>query len=398
MNRTVGGILVPESKAIVGVTARGRPIPIVAGGSMSAAAVRDAQRATPSGAEIRTVPFVRGSREFTEGPFDDRSVTPGAAAVAINPIDVPARGWATAINILVEGSVGVLGAGALSEDWPFNVFDQLTLHRPNGDPYFGPLQGYSAFLTNLYGGYEFHADPRQDDEFLGTINCRFHLRIPMEITHHDGYGALINQDQAAPYRLSWTVPASTTLFPTAPTTIPALRYRSWLEGWEQPPSTDLAGNPIAQSPPGTPTAQFWSEQTFNIIAGLNTPRLTDVGNLVRCLIFIYRDDTAVRIRRDDEWPQDSLRITYAARPLEDRSMRGWKNVMRKHYGHPAPSGVIVYDKIHDGEGHSGNESRNQYLATADSTRIEAMVGTYGGSGGVLTVITNDVAPAGVPVT
>jgi len=366
---------------------------------MTAAAVRDQSRATPSGAQQRaTVPFVRGSREFTEGPFDDRTITPGAAAVAVNPIDVPARGWATAVKIMVEGSAGVLGAGVLSEDFPFNVFDQLTLHRPNGDPYFGPLQGFSAFLTNLLGGYEFDADPRDDDDFLGSINCRFILRIPMEITHHDGYGALINQDQAAPYRVSWTVPASTTIFTTAPTTIPALRFRSWLEGWEQPPAADLAGNPIAQAPPGTPTAQFWSEQTFNIVAGLNTPRLTDVGNLIRVLAFIYRDDTAVRIRRDDEYPQDSIRLAYAGRPLEDDSLRGWKERARKRYGFNLPAGVLVYDKIHDGEGHAGNESRNQYLSTADSTRLEALQGTYGGSGGVLTVITNDVAPAGVPVS
>lgn len=372
-----------------------RMLPIM-GGAMGAAALRDARRSGGQAQQVPAVPFVRGSREFSEGAFDDRTVTPGAAAVAVNPIEIPARGWATSLAILVEGSGGTLGAGALGEDWPWSVFDQLQVTRPNGDPYFGPLQGFSAYMTNVYGGYEFDADPAQDPDFLGGINCRFLLRIPIEITHHDAYGALINQDAAAAYRLAWTVPASTTLFTTAPTTIPALRYRSWLEGWEQPPPADLAGRPIEQTPPGTPTAQFWSEQTFNVVAGLNTIRLTDVGNLIRCLILIYRDNTATRIRRDDELPADSIRVTYDARDLENRSLRGWRKAMFERFGIQAPAGVVVYDKIHDGEGHAGNETRNQYLPTRDATRIE-VVGTFGGDGGILNVVTNDVAPAGVQV-
>lgn len=405
MRKSPSGLYIPGAPIAakvahspIGYRRDGRAIWPIAGGVMTAAAVGERQApAAPVAPAVPAVPFVRGSSEFAEGPFDDRTVTPGAAAVAVAPIDVPARGWATALVLQVEGSAGVLGAGVLGEDWPFSVFDQLALTRPNGDPYFGPLQGYSAFLANLYGAYAFESDPRANPDFLGGINCRFLFRVPIEITHHDGYGALVNQNQQAPYKLQWTVPASTTLFTTAPTTIPALRFRTWLEGWAQPPVTDAQGRPIAQSPPGTPTAQFWSEQTFNVVAGLNTIRLTDVGNLIRNLVFIYRDDTAVRIRRDDELPQDSIRINYDARAIEDRSIRGWRQVMFEHFGFAAPSGVIVYDKTHDGEGHSGNEARNQYLPTKDGTRVE-FIGTWTGSGGVLNILTNDVAPSGIPVS
>lgn len=363
-------------------------------GSMTAGMVRGR---APAGGQAPAVPFVRGSREFVEGPFTDQTITPAAAAQAVNPIDVPARGWASSIVLEVAGSGGALGIGVLNEDFPFSVFDQLALTRPNGNPYFGPMQGFSALMTNLYGGYEFDGDPRTNPDFLGTINFRFILRIPIEITHHDAYGALIDQDAAAAYKLSWTVPASTTIFTTAPTTIPAIRFRAHLEGWEQPPAADLNGRSIEQSPPGTPTAQFWSEQTFNIVGGLNTIRLTDVGNLLRDVVFIFRDDSTPRARIDTELPQDSIRLTYDARDLENRTIRGWRKVMWERFGVVAPTGVIVYDKIHDGEGHAGNEARNQYLPTSDSTRIE-IIGTWTGSGGVLTVLTNDVAPAGVPVS
>lgn len=383
-----------------------RPVWPIAGGQMTSAAVQSQARRqgpTPGGAQAQPpVPFVRGSREFAEGPFIDTTVTPGTAATAVNPVDVPARGWASALVLQVEGSGGVLGAGALGEDWPFSVFDSLSMTRPNGDPYFGPMNGFSAFIANLYGGYEFESDPRSDPFFVSTINTVFSMYIPLEITHHDAYGSLINQDAAAAYKLQWTVPASSTLFTTAPTTIPALRFRAHLEGWEQPPPADLQGRPIAQSPPGTPTAQFWSEQTFNVVAGLNTIRLTDVGNLIRTLCFIYRDDSSPRSRAtaETELPADSIRLTYDARDLENRTLRGWRKKMFNRIGLGTsgvhPNGVFVYDKTHDGEGHSGNEARNQYLPTSDATRIE-IIGTWTGTGGVLTVLTNDVAPSGVPL-
>src|SRR5574337_15494 len=407
MRRHRSGLYIPGGPiaarvyaAPIGYTRSGRAVCPIAGGAMTAAALRresapaeQGKGGTPAPAPV---PFVRGSHEFTEGSFDDRSVTPGAASVTQGPVDVPARGWATAIKIQVEGSGGVLGAGVLSEDWPFNALDQLSFTRPNGDPYFGPMGGFSAFLANLSGGYVFESDPRANPRFLGGINCRFIVRIPLEATHHDAYAALINQDQAASYKVGFAVPASSTLCTTAPTTIPALRFRMWLEGWAQPPAADLNGRPIAQSPPGTPTAQFWSEQTFNIVGGVNTIRLTDVGNLMRTIVLVYRDNTAVRIRRDDELPQDSLRLTSDAREVENLSIEGWKQAFYEHYGVAAPAGVIVYDKTHDGEGHSGNEARNQYLPTSDRTRLE-WIGTFGGDGGVLTVLTNDIAPSGVPI-
>lgn len=403
MRRTASGLYIPGApiaarvaNAPLGYDRRGRAVWPIAGGAMTAAALERQPAQGAQAPQQPAVPFVRGSHEFSEGPFDDRSVTPGAAAVAQGPVDVPARGWATSVLIQVDATAGVLGAGVLGEDWPFSVFDQLAFTRPNGDPYFGPMNGFSAFLANLYGAYVFESDPRANPDFLGGINARFLFRIPLEATHHDGYAALINQDQAASYKVSWTVPASTTLFTTAPTTIPAIRFRLWMEGWAQPPTADLRGRPIQQSPPGTPTAQFWSEQTFNVVAGLNTIRLTDVGNLIRTLVFVFRDDTATRIRRDDELPADSIRFTYDARDVENKSLRGWREAMFDHFGFAAPAGVVVYDKTHDGEGHSGNEARNQYLPTSDRTRLE-LIGTWTGSGGVLTVLTNDIAPSGVPV-
>lgn len=363
--------------------------------SMTATALRAQQGGGRRAATGEVLPFVRGAREFVEGPFFDLTRTPGAAAQAVGPIDVPARGWMSWLNLLVEGSGGTLGAGALHEDYPWKLLDQVTLSRPNGDPYVGPMSGFGLYLVNLYGGYWFDGDPAADPQYVGTINASFLLRIPVEIRHHDAYGALINQDAAAAYKLSFVVPSIGDLFPTAPTTAPTVRIRGWLEGWEQPAPTDLFGRPISPQPPGTPTAQFWSEQTFNVVAGLNTVRLTRVGNLLRTLVFIYRTGSPL-VRNDANLPQDSIALTYDARSLLDRSLRGWRNTMYVRYGRPAPTGVVVADWIHDGEGHAGEETGGLYLPTTDATRVE-LRGTFGAAG-VLTVLTNDVSPAGVQVS
>jgi hypothetical protein len=358
--------------------------------AMTAAAVRQG----PAPASAPEVPFVRGSREFSEGPFIDITRTPGSAAQAVGPFDIPARGWMSWITLQVDCSGGVLGSGVLHEDYPFSLLDQVLLSRPNGDPYVGPLKGFSLFLANVAGGYWFDGDPRNDPDFVGTINASYVVRVPVEITHHDAFGALINQDAAAAYKLSFVIPAVSDLFTTAPTTAPTVRVRAWLEGWEQPPATDLLGRAVAQSPPGTPTAQFWSEQTFQVVAGLNTIRLTDVGNLIRTLILVLRTGSPPA-RSSAHYPQDSLALTYDARRLLERSFRGWRRTMHERYGVNFPTGVVVIDFTHDGEGHSGEEARNLYLPTTDATRLE-IVGSFGAAG-VLTVITNDVSPSGVPV-
>src|SRR5438067_931358 len=99
---------------------------------MAAAAAPAAHRTAPGRVRgeahpappVPAVPFVAAAHEHTE-PIFDVSVTPGAAAITLGPFDIPSYGYARHIFLQVTASGGTIGAGVLSPDYPFNLFQSL---------------------------------------------------------------------------------------------------------------------------------------------------------------------------------------------------------------------------------------------------------------------------------
>jgi hypothetical protein len=339
------------------------------------------------------VPFPRASYRHFEGAFYDASTAIGAGAVSIGPIDIPAFGYARGIFLLVEGSGGVIGAGALSEDYPFVIFDEVTILDVNGAPIYGPLTGYDTYIVNKDGGYNWASDPTGDSFYVATINGVFALWIPLEITQYDGYGALGNMNSAASYKLRLTLAASATAYPTAPTTPATFRVRAFLDAWQRPAEVDaFSGAPNQQEPSGHGTIQFWSAAT-NAIGGSGdqTFRHTRVGNLIRQWIYILRTSAVPPLRTSTNFP-DPITINWDARQLivEPRRHRDW--IYRRDYGLALDTGVFVYPFHDDADGHPGSENRNLWLPTVQATRLEVK-GTWGAAG-TLRILTNDIAPVG----
>lgn len=356
--------------------------------TIATAAPRGGARA-PAGA---LVPFARAAHHVVEGPFLDRTLTPGSAEQAIGPVDVPARGYMRHLVLLVTGSGGAVGGGTVSADFPFNVFREISLQDPNGTNYFGPLSGFSAYLANKYGGYSFQGDPQAAPEYSGSFAApSFIIRVPVEITAHDGYGSLVNQNAAAAFKLSLRVAPLSDLISGGTPTAPTVRIRAYLEAWTQPLAQDPFGRAQETEPPGHPTAQYWSSFTEDMASGMQTIRLQRVGNLYRVLILVFRNTSGVRA----ESLPDPIRITWDARDLYNEALAYRRRLMYEHFGRSHDTGVLVYDWISDGEGHAGDELRNSYLPTESGTRLE-VVGSFGASG-TLEIITNDIAPAGAPV-
>jgi len=113
------------------------------------------------------------------------------------------------------------------------------------------------------------------------------------------------------------------------------------------------------------------------------------GNLLRKLLFIFRNDASPSVRITTEWPTD-FRVEYEQAILHGVERTKWLNDYHEFTGTTPPTGVIPWDFTHE-FGKAGYENRELYLPTTMSSRIE-VVGTFGGAG-VLTVLTNDVAPA-----
>lgn len=346
------------------------------------------------------VPFVRAAQEHVES-FMDVSQVIGAAAVQLQPVDIPAYGFIRGIFIEVTATGGTGAAAVAKGDAPFSAITDISVMDVNGAPIVGPIDGYDLYLSNKYGGYRrATTNPKLHPDYSGvavTGNFTFLLYVPIEVSGRDGLGSLANLNAASSYKLRATVAAKGSTYSTDPTTLPTVRVRAWLDAWTQPTGTDLRGNAQATQPPAHGTTAFWSKNVQNINAGQQTVKLSRVGNLIRNLIFVNRDVSGVRNKANFPAP---LSLYWDTRLLGELQPIVWRGQMSQRFGLTGAdesaagldTGVYVADFMHEFDGLAGAEMRDGWLPTGQSTRLEVQ-GVFGAAG-TLTVLTNDVAPAG----
>lgn len=338
------------------------------------------------------IPFTGSAHEHVE-PITTQQVTPAAAPVQQGPFDVPAYGYLRHLFFEVTATGGTIGAGVLSQDYPFNLFQNISLLDVNGAPIVN-IDGFALLQCNVYGGYGFRSDPRLSPWFVGTINAAFMVRVPVEIARHTGIGALANQNAAAAYKLQWTINPSTVLFTTAPTTVPTFTVRPQLEAWSLPNNHDLAGRHQAQSPPAHGTTAYVSFFNRAIAAGNLTYLLPRVGNLLRVLLFIARNNSANTPRDDTVFP-NPLQLVWDARVLtnETQNYRVQRMAESLINGATRDAGVFAFLFNNTNNGQVGDEEPNLWIPTVQSTRLE-LDGTVATAGN-LQAITIDIAPVEV---
>lgn len=368
----------------------------VAGASGQANTMTAPPAATP------LAPFTRGAMKHQE-PFIDTSGTASANGTQLNAQDVPSFGFLRGVWLFVTATGGAGGttAAVAKEDAPWSALSNVTLNDVNGAQIVGPIDGYDLFLIDLMGGY-LGTDPRWAAVYAAVDaggNFSFLLWLPIEISERDALGALPNQNASATYKLSFTYGTTTNLYSTNPVpTLPTVRVRVWLDAWSQPAPTDILGNPQAQVPPAFGTTQFWTRQQYNLNAGDQTVRLTRVGNVIRSLFLIYRSTTPAR---STAGLPDPARIQLEGRIVTNIGRDLWRFIAAEQCDqgypfadgtNPFPAGVLAYNFDTDLNGKTGDEMRDLWLPTSQATRLE-VVGNFSVAG-TLTVITNDVAPAG----
>lgn len=359
-----------------------------------------AQTAPKANAPQLVVPFVRAAQEHIES-FLDVSQVIGASNVPLAPVDIPAYGFIRGIFIEVTATGGTGAAAVAKGDAPFSALTDISIMDVNGAPIVGPLDGYDLYLADKYGGYRrATTNPRLHPDFgavAATGNFSFLLYVPVEVSGRDGLGSLANLNAASSYKLRATVAAKGATYATDPTTLPTVRVRAWLDAWTQPAGTDLRGNPQATQPPAHGTTSFWSKNVVNVNAGQQTIRLQRVGNLLRDVVFIFRDASGVRNKTNFPAP---FQIYWDTRLLKEYQPITWRGQMSQRFGLTGAddaaggldTGVYVEDYIHEFDGQAGAELRDGWLPTVQSTRLEVF-GNFGAPG-TLTILTNDVSPAG----
>jgi hypothetical protein len=367
---------------------------------------------------VAVVPFIRASAEHREPAGIDVSRILTTADQDLGVFDIPAYGYVRRIVILVTAAGGTGGSPAATfpEDSPWTTLKNIALTEPNGAVLSQFNTGYELHLANKYGGYrhpagaDFRASPSFTMPGATFASYQYMTSIPVEMNLRDALGSLPNQNAGATFKLRLSLSAVAGIAAgTLPTTLPTVRVRAYAECWDQPEQS-TAGATNQTMPPALNTTQFWTSQTYSVLSGQNTIRLTRVGNYLRNLIFILRTTSSTRANGEGHWA-DPTTIYLDTRPLDIIENNNWEHQMYERSGFGAQyatasaqvnpladlagaldNGVRVYDFMHEFDGLYGRELRDLWLPTLGSTRLEIQ-GSFGAAGS-LTVLTNDVAIAG----
>lgn len=357
------------------------------------------QTAAPVAAAI---PFIAAAHEHAE-----TAPTVVSKRVATNPAEtfefnVPSYGYIRAIWLDFEVTKGKAASGAeASEDAPFNIVESVTLLDTNGAPIYGPVSGFNMFLSNLYGGYVYKQDPRNSGTFKNINSsgeARVQMRIPVEISHHDGTGSIGNQNSAAPYRIRLTLNSNATFFKKEPEepTKQEFIVRIVLEAWSLPNAVDALGRPQAQLPPNYGTVQYWSERNVSgLAAGNQTVQVLRVGNLIRNMVFTVRETGPTGKRKDSLYPEFPI-INWDARQLNNETVgyREQRSIECLETTEARPTGVFAYTFDRTNQDRAGDDKPWLWLPTVEATRLE-LFGSFGAGINTCNVLINDVAPAEV---
>jgi hypothetical protein len=334
----------------------------------------------------------------------DSSFTLGTNTQDIPPIDVNAYGYMRSLYILVSTTAAGGGSAVTTtEDGPWNVLQNIQLMQPNGFPFYQVSSGYSSYLIHKYGGYQGYNDPKAPGTFSYAIgggtapSLGFGVRIPVELNIRDALGSLPNKNAAQPFKLKMTLNTLANVFGGSPTT-PTIRVRVYLEAWDQP-SDVLNGQAVQVTPPAMNTIQYWTETPISVQAGQFNARSTRMGNYLREHLYVLRRNSSTRANGETDFPDpltvliDQRNQDYIAKPIFQTDVyEKWGYSGTIETAGARDNGVFPYDWAHEFDGRVGHENRDLWLPTIEATRYE-LSGVWGNAG-VLTLLTNDVAPQG----
>ena len=371
--------------------------------------------ATPSAAATQAVnpkpqttgqpaggPFIRYSEEGYLPQYDVTGLKFGGSVS--QPL-VSAPGYARKFNVKVEASGGVNGTVtvAAAADAPWNAVQQVLLFDASGTQL---IQGggYSIFhLVNKYGGQNglwAYNDPASLPNYVapsvgssGTGDFTFFSTLPLE--NAKGYGTLTMANASQLPKIQMTLAPSSTVYSTAPGTLPTIEVKVGLEYYWLPLNAAI-------EPPGLGSTQQWNEQTGNPTIGsasnvyVTFPQL---GGFISTIILVLRDSTGARV---DEFPDpislylDGVPIA-ANKPLADVE-NDMANQFQFNSSYGRETGVLVFtrktslNQVSLGLADSGEG----YLSTnpGTSVQVQGTWGTISNAPATLTILAGQFVPSG----
>jgi hypothetical protein len=267
-------------------------------------------------APAAVVPFVRGSGKGKYRFYSKSGLTLTTATQDLGPIDVKAYDYMR--SLLVTATTTTVGGatGTAAADAPFNLFTNVSVQQPNGQTMYQVSSGFHAAMIQKYGYSRANNDPRSDPNFFVNGSwATFAVRVPFELDLRDALGALPNKDAAAPFSVDLVLNTLSNVFGAGQGTSPTFTVEVWLEAYDQPPQT-LNGMQVQTTPPNMNTLQRWTEQNITMSTGQFDARVRKLGNYVRMLIPIMKNNSSVRIGMTTGGTAASLASTNFADPVQ----------------------------------------------------------------------------------
>jgi hypothetical protein len=260
------------------------------------------------------VPFQAASHEVVFDAFTSDTWTPAAATVNLfNGGAGQVRPYAYLANLWLKltTSGGTAGSGVLAADAPWNAIQSFRFLDPNGHAVID-CDGYGLYLLNKYGGRYWLGDPSKlpNASATGVVTWRYSYLIPFQINPELGIGALPNMDSSGPYRIQAVGNTQAAIYSTVTgLTSPLVTVAVGGEFLSLPDATSrVTGAPQVQAPPGLDRGYAivceYTKQSYAIQAGggVQTIRLTRVGNIIRQLFLVVRNSSGARI----DWAATAL--------------------------------------------------------------------------------------------
>lgn len=294
---------------------------------------------------------------------------------------------------------------AFTEDAPWSSLDSVVIRDANGE--IANLQGYDLYLANLIGRQYVNRfqDASTSTYLFNSVSgvggglggsFAFFARVPIGLNRRSLRGILGNQDRAQKYQLRTDLAASTAVYTTPPTTLPSIAVERYYENYSVPSPMSPIGAPQQVIPSDYGTVHFTTAVTAEAAPTASSKInhfLKRIGNTIRWIALVFRAGNGATPRATAEaTPPTNIRVKLGEDAVFNETYFYRRALMFERYGFDLPSGVLVYDAIHDFEAGAGFEFGDDYWHTQALVNAQFEI-TYSAAftvGSTLRIITDDL--------
>jgi hypothetical protein len=343
---------------------------------------------------------------FRRATVERATILPGESVplgASYSSIERTVEGTGFLYNIRIQITATTSGNAAtvaFAEDAPWNALGLVTLRDPNGELINVP-NGFYLYLANLAQKNYANRWLDQSTQSLittgaGATGGSFsqYFDVLVGTNRRDLTGIVGNQDRAVKYTLRTDVNPSSLIYSTPPTALPTMQVNKWLETYSVPLPVGPNGVQQQVLPDGYGTLHFTTVTTSDSapLGGSTVNHyLRRIGNTIRFIILVFRSNN---LRATAETNAPSL-LTFKVGDdtIFTETWQNRKTKMYERYGFDWPSGVLIYDTLHDFSSDAGFELGDDYYHTQALVNAQFQItypAGYGSTGNSLVFLTDDL--------